>query len=1083
MSDTNMNCSLSIEGSLCGCDTVLCGSSYDGDMEFASKIVVTKDSLVSLINVLGAVTQEKVAPFVELLDDFSVTSTFYYGKTGTMIQINTDGIRFLGVDTTQGKLVLLDISHQELSGIKNKVLRSLVDGVYTVLGIKKFVFLYRSTNLTNSDVYQKYNLPDIPSNIKGNIILNAQFKFDDIATYNFTRAMTELFGIREMEAYLYAGSSDFGGALTVPDIDNQLLRCRNVMLEMSFSSTSARFAVSGSIALKCLSGLEFALNCEISMTKVSISASTMPSNAYQIPNTPITICNSGLEIGVSERGVDFSVMTQINITNLMWYGALSISYQGTTAMLDMLSMAMNEVSLSSLVENITGMNNDSIKSLDVIAVKAFDLNTDTRIDYRNKTYEQIVEQINQSLSGMKSEFLLSTNAVSITRMPGDEACDVLNTKTMFHYWIDSNGILQFPPQAYYASKHIAIGKYNFEKGIFFAGRLYIFGQYVKVMFSAVYGEGLLGYAQIKPIDTKVLRISGSDSSKRMPNLVLGTASNSTLSLLTSDFSSDEKILNPAVLYVNVSKNSCNFYIDAHFELCNFFSFDTLLYYMNKKVCLAVSTKYFNMIKASIVISADYSSMSNAAFMFEVSLDCTGLHDKLTNLNKMIDSAVKSYNDKINDAQNKINDAKNKVSSLNREIDANIRRINDCKRKINNTKKIKRWLVAIEQGVKIAAYEVAIVSLRVAIKTAQKALDIAEYALKVSSKVGTSVLNAVNAVIKGVLEVFYINKALLNIIVNGKTQIVSTELNVTVLGKEFEVEQKIDLEQLAKKPIEFLEEAITKEIKDFISQLRSGEYTAEACDRCLEYQYMDEEQDILQAADMVAYGTHRVEQAGEMIADLQKMYVDEMHQVDPDFDSLETTYNDVTAFLAYTMEKSSQNLYTEGMDELMAELKQGLEDNIFSGEEADGINDCMEQYVNEIRPANTMVSETSARVNEIVENAETDTMKKYFRQSRAEDGDYTGTDVIENRDYARFYNEAEAIIEKYYPEDSGNGYFNFTDEEKFYEMLNEARKEAGCAYTDIPDTEDTEETEESGLVQFVKAKPLSRKNSNYRQRFI
>lgn len=1078
MSDTNMNCSLSMEGSLCGCNTVLCGSYYDGDMAFASKIVVTKESLESLIKVLGAETQEKVAPFVKLLDDFCVTSTFSYEKNTTMIQINTDGIRFLGIDTAQGKLVRLDISYDEVSGTKDKTLHSLVEGVNTVLGIKKFVFLYRNTNLTNSDAYQKYSeLPDIPANIKGNIILNAQFKFDDVGNFDFTKAMSELFGIREMEAYLYAGGSEFGGALTVPDIDNELLRCRNVMLEMSFSSKGVRFAMSGSIALKCLSGLEFSLNCEISMISVSISASTMTSNAYRIPHTPITICNSGLEIGVSERGLDFSIMTQINITNLMWFGALSISYQGATASLDMLSMAMNEVSLSSLVENLTGLSNEGIKALDVVAVKAFELNTNTKIDYKSKTDDEIVEQINKSLSGMNEEFLLDKNATSITRMPGGNSCDVLNTNTMFHYWIDSEGNLQFPPQAYYASKHIKIGSYNFEKGIFFAGRLVIFGEYVKVMFSTVYGEGLLGYAQIKPISTKVLKMSGSVSSAKIPNLVLGTAENSTLSLLVPDSKAAEK---PAVLYVNVSKNSYNFYIDAHFELCNVFSFDTLLYYMNKKVCLAVSTNYFNMISASIMISADYSSMTNAAFMFEVSLDCTGLHDKLTSLSKMIDSAVESYNKKISDAQKKIQNVKNKVSSLTREVDSYIRKIDECKRKISNTKKIKRWIVAIEEGIKITAYEVAIVSLRVAVKTAQAALDIANNVLKLSAKVGTSVMNAVNSVINGVLEVFYINKALLNIIVNGKTQIVSTELDVTVLGREFNVNQKVDLLQLAKKPIEFLEEAITKEIKDFISQLRSGEYAAAPYESCLEYRYMDEEQDVLQAAEMVAYGTHRVEQAGEMIADLQKMYVDEMHQVDPDFDRLETTYKDVTAFLSYTMEKSSQNLYADGMDELMGELKQGLENNVFSEEEADMVNSCIEQYVNEIRPANTTVSETSVRADEIAGNTDTDSMKQYFCQSGVSDSDYTGTDVIENRDYARFYNEAEAIIEKYYPQDSGNGYFNFTDEETFYEMLNEARKEAGCAYVAVTETE---ESEEAGLVQFVKEKPVMRKNSNYRQRFI
>ena len=166
--------------------------------------------------------------------------------------------------------------------------------------------------------------------------------------------------------------------------------------------------------------------------------------------------------------------------------------------------------------------------------------------------------------------------------------------------------------------------------------------------------------------------------------------------------------------------------------------------------------------------------------------------------------------------------------------------------------------------------------------------------------------------------------------------------------------------------------------------------------------------IFNAADMISYGTHRVNQAGNMIMDLQKLYVNEMHQIDPDFDDLETEYNDTLGFLAYAM-----------------------------------------------------VEENSNRIAEYTENIQHDNMKSYFCQYSNANEDYTGTDVIENRDYARMFNEVEAIVTKYYPEGSGNGFFNFTDEENFYVMLNEARQEAGCAY--VSDAQDT--TEENDLISF------------------
>ena len=52
--------------------------------------------------------------------------------------------------------------------------------------------------------------------------------------------------------------------------------------------------------------------------------------------------------------------------------------------------------------------------------------------------------------------------------------------------------------------------------------------------------------------------------------------------------------------------------------------------------------------------------------------------------------------------------------------------------------------------------------------------------------------------------------------------------------------------------------------------------------------------------------------------------------------------------------------------------------------------------------------------------------------------------MESKDYDKLYNEMESVITKYFPPGSGKGLFNFTDEPMFYEMLNEARDEAGCA---------------------------------------
>ena len=77
----------------------------------------------------------------------------------------------------------------------------------------------------------------------------------------FTKAMTELFGINQMGVYLGAGSSNVSCALVVPDMENSILKCRNIILYAQFGSKGVRFSMEGSIALSCFSGMEFYVKC------------------------------------------------------------------------------------------------------------------------------------------------------------------------------------------------------------------------------------------------------------------------------------------------------------------------------------------------------------------------------------------------------------------------------------------------------------------------------------------------------------------------------------------------------------------------------------------------------------------------------------------------------------------------------------------------------------------------------------------------------------------------------------------------------------------------------------------------------
>ena len=673
MSKEYMNSSLNMEGELCGVKTTLLAGCIEDELLFSAEVEITKDSLKELLKLFGSVTKEKVGDYVELLNDFEVKALFAHSNQQTMLEVRTEALKFLAYDGKQGKLVAFALLPQEIINGENDSLAQVVKKVMYVFGIHSFTFLYRNTNINCSELYKAYSyLPEVPPIIEGSLLLSTAFRFDEVAKYPFTDAMRTIFGINQMDIFVGLGGKQVSCALLVPDIENALLSCQNIVIYTQFGSNNVKFQMAGAIGLSCFPGLKFYVNAEFTLTNVSISASTMPTSVYQIPNTKISICNCGLELGFGKSGINIGAMSQINIRNLMWYGALSISYNGTVPMLDMINIAMSEVSVSSLVSNLAGIDSQSVKELDIFTVTAFDINSSgggKTIDFKTLTDAEIIQAVNNALAGMKQEYLLSQDNVSVTRLPGDSACDVLNTKTMFHYWLNSKGELSFPPQAYYASKHLTIGRYNFDMGVFFAGQLEIFGQKIKVMFSSVNDKGILGYAEVSPIHNSVLIISGSRSEKNRINPVLGSTSNSTLELLTQDFYRNEVTDRPVTLYMDVSKNACNFYIDGHIQLCKIFSFDALVYFANKNIRIAVETSYFNLFRASLYLNADYQKMKNLFFEFEVSLDSTGLQNNLKQLTYLLDEAVTKYDKKIHDAQKKINDAKNKVSSLQNEINS------------------------------------------------------------------------------------------------------------------------------------------------------------------------------------------------------------------------------------------------------------------------------------------------------------------------------------------------------------------------------------------------------------------------------
>lgn len=208
----------------------------------------------------------------------------------------------------------------------------------------------------------------------------------------------------------------------------------------------------------------------------------------------------------------------------------------------------------------------------------------------------------------------------------------------------------------------------------------------------------------------------------------------------------------------------------------------------------------------------------------------------------------------------------------------------------------------KETAKIVGYEVAIGGIYLAMKTAEAALDAANKVLSLANKLGSGFLNTINKVIQGVLNVFYISKALLGIIVNGSQIFVKVNMELTVIGKQISVKEEVDMNKLIEKPIILLEELTINQIKDLIDMLSLGQTPEYERIEATPYPYMEFPEDPVELSEMVAYGAKRIEQAKGMVEELQDLYIDELQELDSEIEDMDTEFKAAAQMVSYSLEK-------------------------------------------------------------------------------------------------------------------------------------------------------------------------------------
>jgi len=1062
LTPNDISYSFTLSGNICGFDASLYLDSVHNIITTAGTLKVANTSLEKLLQIIGNECYELVSPYVKLLGTFELDATYYHRQDTTIVKIDLEeeNVHFVCMDCAQGKLVVFSI---EASDFRNadSGLKSIVLGLANFFGINKLQFLYRSNDLTNVEGLEKIvPLPSIPITVTQNILFSAEFDFNKTSKSIFTEAIHELFGVSSLSVFVGLSNNSFACTLCIPDIDNSLLSCKDMYMSCSFSPTNASFSMRGIITFKFLSNFSFVVACNVTMTSFTLSASTMRDQICALPGTHISIYDSALAIGVETSGITFAIMTSVRIRELSWFGALKIAYQGQTATLEMLSVAMEEVSLPSLVRNLIGIDSALLNSLDIFSILPFTLHTTRTLD-PNTMYDlpdkELVAFVNEACGQLNKSLCFTEQTASIKRFY--HGIDILDTSHMIHYFIDEKGVLCLTPQFYYSVSTFMMGDYSFQKGTFFCGQVNLFGFMIKVMFSALEGEGIIGFAQFSPIETKFLKITASESSKSMGNPVLGSDTNNVMTLLV------EPVSNSPILYVNVCKNNYGFYIDGHFELCKVFSFDAFMYFIDKQIRITTTTTYFNCISATILLDASYKDFSNAGFNFKVSLDCSGLQDNLRELTRVIDQCIKEFAKKIDDAKRRINEAQAKVSSINNDINDLRRRKQDCINTINRASRWKRWLVAIREGAKIVAFEASIAALTVSMKAALGILELAKKALDLGQRIGQDVLSAINKVITTAVSAFFIRLAELEVKVNGETQFVRGKVDLTLLGRDTEVGFNCDMGSLVKNPVKFIEDEIIKKVKDFFNQYISGNYQCPFIEAVLYDEF-----DVPNTPESVEIGVRKLGNATDMIHDLQQVYINEMKDIPPEFEDIDQEFLDTMTFISYAMDSANSNSDIDAVDDMIVALKDKIEKGSATEEDKAQLKKIEEEYFNVLRPTISSISESAKRLDQITQSVDVERNKRMLRSLRAYAEEENGCETMAERNYEKLYDDMQAVITQYFPPGTGEGYFNFTDEEEMFKYLNEAREDTGCPTVPV---------DEDRFTEYGKAKRFS--NSGYKQR--
>lgn len=1012
------------------------------------KLILGKDESSENLDILNVVSED-ISAFASknmpsVLNNIEDSITLFHYDYENILALTSPNFSFIAANIDKSALFLFALSLKNqlpMEGLLKEVFKYLKQAA-EFFGIEEMLVLYRNNSViglnninrflsesTKNSLIKGNSITRMPSVINEyNFLLCGEFVFEGKDSI-FTKAMSELLGIKAMDLYVgvVEKTSEFIGILTIPEIDNSIIKVFNMFLAFDISKKNISFQVSGSFLLKVLPDIIFTISCQMGLSYFLISASADVAKPVEIFEG-FKLGDTAVIIGY-DNGLTFGMLSEVYIRKLRVFGAIILKVYGEVLDISMMSAGVSELSLSSLIENFTGLNIPGMEDFDEIKLTGFDFalkNDFTKESLENK--DSIVDFFNSSL--LDEKLKLDKGAVDISPISEVQGIELVDKKRLRHYFIDSKGKLSLEPQFYYSMepKDIDFGGYIISPGMFICGVIKIFNVEFKIYFSMKPNEGILGFLQSDPFQFGLFKVSESAFSKAQKNPIPLPES----SILHQFLVPGKK---GPLLYVNADRNSksLSLYIDGHVTYAAIFSMDARIVYFKKYISLDLRFEIFKVFMCSFSIKTDLRSANSLSFDLMFIVDTAGLENSFKKVTDKLNGLVNSYKSKVGSLNRSLNQAQKKVDGLQREIDNYNRKIEDCKRKKKKSKLFKK----LKYDAEIACYEVAKAGIKVAMGTATLALNAAKAAANLSVKIGEGVVKAIDAVIDGVLSLFYIRNLTFIAAASSKEQKLLASIEFVALGKEYKFRKEYSHSQLLSNPTGILSDDMNSTIDKDVSSIENNLRCSNLANGFNEEINLEEEQDILNE------GIEEIKRTTMFLKDTLSIYYEEFGEDVEIADEVNSTFAHLSDDIMSNMNLALQMVNYDDINSVIDEVNKSINNN----ETLDRLSEEEKSNADKVIKDLSKTLEVYKNIKDGIEEIE---YCKYQFETSDSNVIVTGVNgqVKEKSEKGNMLNVLDKIedrIRNFNPDSESDNYINFSKETSLYKAIEEER----LLYSDKP----------------------------------